>query len=475
MMKRTSLSLVLLFVFLTAFAQSRTGYICRLGLTYEISQSNNWGKNKPVIKTVIPYTPAEQAGIQANDVIEAIDGVSTTTITVDEIDQLLNPVDKSDVILTISNLSTPSKQVLVKKECKRSNAITEDQLASAFSMYSLETTYDQDFTCPFKTIVTPDTVNFGRFKTFAFAAIDENNAKLESQINEAIERELTKKGLTVDATHPDMLVQTFYFFDKNPNYKGPNKVVVEKKPTYRYNFAHSKMERFPFLNSASAESEAEYLLQFGIRLIDQREVPGRVLWESEANELMEDSYRLDQYAAVHIPLMLMQYPYVKYGRNVPFKVSKKSYNYTGINYDIDHLDQVIDVNRNSPAYAAGIRPKDVIMKIDRHKMDRSADEFSTAYKKFITHTMSYRDPNTTFTDANGFDLCMFWDPLQYTQVSDAIQNNDYLTGFSYLYNFAPYINPSGNNACTFNVKRGKNKFEVIIRPTIRSEATVAIK
>lgn len=475
MMKKTSLSLLLLCVFLTAFAQNRTGYICRLGLTYEISQSNNWGKNKPVIKTVIPYTPAEQAGIQPNDVIEAIDGIPTTTIRVDEIDQLLNPVDKNDVILTVSNLSTPSKQVMVKKECKKSNAITEDQLASAFSMYSLETTYDQDFICPFKTIVTPDTVNFGRFKTFAFAAIDENNANLESAINETIQRELTKKGLTFDANQPDMLVQTFYFFDKNPNYKGANRVVVEKQPTYRYNFTNSKMEKFPFLNNASAESEAEYLLQFGIRLIDQCDVPGRVLWESEANELMENSYRLDQYAKVHIPLMLMQYPYVKYGRNVPFQVSKKSYNYTGLSYDIDHLDQIIDVNRNSPAYAAGLRPKDVITKIGRHKMDRSAEEFSSAYKKFITNTMSYRDPKTTFTDANGFNLCMFWDPLQYTQVSDAVQNNDYLAGFSYLYNFAPYINPSGNNACTFYVKRGKNKFEVIIRPTIRSEATVEIK
>ena len=44
-----------------------------------------------------------------------------------------------------------------------------------------------------------------------------------------------------------------------------------------------------------------------------------------------------------------------------------------------------------------------------------------------------------------------------------------------LYYFAPYINPSGNNACTFNIKRGKTKLEVIIRPTIRSEVTVEIK
>ena len=65
--------------------------------------------------------------------------------------------------------------------------------------------------------------------------------------------------MTVDTDRPDIIVQTFYFFDKNPNYKGANKILVEKEPIYRYNFNHSKMETFPFLNSMSAEAEAEYL------------------------------------------------------------------------------------------------------------------------------------------------------------------------------------------------------------------------
>lgn len=475
MKKKAILSTLLLFFLLSGFAQNRNSLICRLGFTYEISQSKNWGYNKPVVKNILPYTPAEQAGMKQSDVIEAIDGVSTTEITPDEISQLLNPADKNEVILTVSNLASPSKQVLVKKQCKRSNAITEDQLASAFGMYSLETTSEQEFTCPFKTTVTPDTVNFNRFRTFAFTAPDQQNYKLETAINEVIENALTNKGMTVDTSDPDLLVQTFYFFDKNPNYKGMNKVVVEKEPTFRYNSSQNKMEKYPFLNNASAESEAPYLLQFGIRLIDQKDVPGRVVWECEANELMEDSYRLDDYARVHVPLMCVQYPYVKYTRNVPFKVNKKSYNYTGIDYDIDRLELVVDVDRNGPAYAAGIRPKDVIEKIGRHKMDRSAEEFSEGYKKFITHTMSYRDPKTTYTDANGFKLCMLWDPFKYSQVADAVQSAGAMAPFSYLYNFTPYINPSGNNTCTFHIKRGKNKFEVIIRPTLRSETTVELK
>ena len=188
--------------------------------------------------------------------------MQTTDISSEEIGEMLNPAGKNEVLLTIGNLANPAKQVLVKKECKKGNAITEEQLATAFSMYSLETTSEREFVCPFKTTVTADPVDFGKFKTFAFSAIDENNSKLETAINESIEKELTKKGMTVDTNRPDFIVQPFYFFDKNPNYKGANKILVEKEPIYRYNFNHSKMETFPFLNSMSAEAEAEYLLQF---------------------------------------------------------------------------------------------------------------------------------------------------------------------------------------------------------------------
>lgn len=153
-MKRAILSVLLLFAFLTGFAQNRN--ICRLGITYDISQSDHWGKGKPVITSVIPYSPAELAGVKTSDIIIAIDGVQTTDISPEEIGEMLNPAGKNEVLLTIGNLATPAKQVLVKKECKKGNAITEEQLATAFSMYSLETTSEREFVCPFKTTVTAD-------------------------------------------------------------------------------------------------------------------------------------------------------------------------------------------------------------------------------------------------------------------------------------------------------------------------------
>lgn len=480
-MKRAILSVLLLFAFLTGFAQNRNASICRLGLTYDISHSNHWGTNKPVITTITPYSPAETAGLKQGDIIETIDGVAVTDISTQEIEEMLNPAGKSEVLLTISNLFTPSKQVMVKKECKKSNSMTENQLAASFFMYSPETTSERTFICPFKTVETSDTVNFAKFKTFAFAEIDidtdidEETYKLETIINESIQKELVRKGLTLNTNNPDMEVQTFYFLDKNPNYKGANKIAVKKEPVFRYNSTTSKMDKFPFLNPSTPETEAEYLLQLGFRFVDQFEVPGRILWECEANELLDDAYRLSEYARINIPLMCMQYPYVKYKRNVKYQVNQNTYNYTGISYDIDRLEQVNEVDHTSPAYTAGIRPRDIIEKIENHKMNHSAEEFSAAYKSFITNTQAFRDPKTTFTDANGFSRCMYWDTFKYPEVADAILDTKSMAPFSYLYYYAPYINPNGNNACTFNIKRGKDKFEVIIRPTIRREVTVEIK
>jgi membrane-associated protease RseP (regulator of RpoE activity) len=449
--------------------------ICRTGFTYEISQSANWGKGKPVIIAVYPYSSAETAGLKANDVVESIDGISVTDIKPEDISALLNPAEKNEISLTVTNIETSNKQVTVRKECKRNDAITEDQLASAFAMYSLESSSERLFTCPFKTTTTNDTISFAFFQTFAFSPIDEDNRKLEEVINACIEKELRKKGLSFHASDPDMIVQTFYYYKKNPAYKGENKVTVNKQPCFRYDLTLNRMQRFPFLSYATAESEAQYLLQLGFRLVDQRFTKGQILWECEANEMLESPFRLENYAQTHIPLMCMQYPYAKYSRNVQFKINQKVYNYTGISYNMNRLEQVMSVAPNSPAQTAGIIALDVIEKIDNHLLNHTADEFTAAYKQFITNTLTYRDPKTVFTDANGFQYCMYWDKFNYTHVADVLQNPKSMAPFSYLYKFAPYVNPSGVNACTFRIKRGKEKVELVVRPVIHTEMMIEIK
>ncbi|MDR0537217.1 MAG: DUF4136 domain-containing protein [Tannerellaceae bacterium] len=469
------LFLILLLASTTNRTWSQNPMVCRLGFAYDISLSPNWGKGKPVITKIYPYSSAEQAGLQVYDIIEAIENVPVTELTPPEITAMMNPADKNEVALRITNLRDLDKTIVVTKDCKRADAITEEQLAVAFSMYSPENTSERLFVCPFKTAVRADTVDFRTFRTFGFEKIDDNNRRIELAINSAIEKELKKKGL-IQASSPDISIQTYYSYQRNPNYRKTSvQQRTEARATYRYDFALNKIERFPFLDITTPESDAEYTLQLGVRLIDRKIKPGRTIWETEANELMEAPFKLESYAQSHIPLMFMQYPYVKYSKNVTFLYSQKSYNYTGLNYDAANLSHILNVELNSPAHAAGIRMRDIVEKIDNQSMEYTAEEFTAAYKQFIMNTMSLRDESTVFTDANGFKQCMFWNKLKYIDVMDAIQNPHNKTAFAYIYKYAPYISPSGTNVCIFVIRRGKDRREVIIRPSIHSEMTIEIK
>ena len=447
--------------------------VCRTGLTYEISQKTNWGKGKPVVINVTPYSSAERAGLQLNDIIEEIDGIPTTELSKEDIDILLNPTGRPDIILTLKSAQSAARTVRMRKECKPIEAVTEAMLAMSYNMYSLETTSERTFTCPFTYTATEDTVDLTQFYTFSFAEVDENNRDLEIDLNRIIEREMEKKGYERDLRKPDLLVQTFYYFDKNPDYMGPNPIKLEK-PVFRYNLNRNRMEQVPFLELGASTSEAPYLLQLGFRLIDQKLQPGRVLWECESNELLQEPFGLKEYAQMHIPLMCMQFPYLRSKKHVRFTVTQCMYNYTGINYDLNKLSNVAWIDKGSPAYEAGIQPGDVVEGIEGLSTDYTIDEFTAAYRQFVMNTMEFRDKSTRFTDSHGFDRCMYWDTFKYPEVNKAIQNANNLTAFAYLYYFAPYINPTSNNAITFYVKQGEERRKIIIRPTIRSSVSIAI-
>ena len=473
-MKKGFLLIALSIIYITGVAQAGANNICRLGFTFEISKNLNWGFGFPVVTEVTPYSPAELEGIKHQDIIEEIDGIDIRDFSYEDVERLLNPVNKNVITLKTSNLIESERIVRVVKDCKKTNAITEAQLAQAFAMMSLESTSERVFICPFRTSVTSNPISFSLFRTFGFAQMDDENSSIENDINNSIRDELRKKGLVYEEGAPDLLIRTYYVFDKNPNYRGTNRVVIDKEINYRYNINRNRMEQVPFLSHSAAESEAEYIIQFGIKIIDNIYQPGRILWECEANELMDDTFLLSDYARMHIPLMFMQYPYVKYARNVQYRVSTNTYNYTGISYDINNLERVAYVDPNSPAAAAGIQTSDIIDRIEKGRLDMSVEELSTNYKTFITRTMKLRDPKTRFTDANGFTRCMFWDTFKYPQVVDAIKKTEGLAAFSYLFYFAPYVNSSGTNACDFTLRRGRNKTTVMIRPTIRTELSVTI-
>ena len=471
-MKKILSIAALLCLCLTTNAQEVT---CRYGFSYEISNSPNWGRNKPVITSVYPNSPAERAGLKQFDIIEEVEGTPITENELDDIHLFLNPEGIDLIELTIKNISEGSHKVKINKECKSIFSLSESQLASAFAMYAVENTHDRLFSCPFVTSQTKDPIDFADFKSFNFPGDEGSQPELAKKINELIRKELINRGLTYDPVNPDLYIQIYYSFNKNLNYKPKTTKEEESDFTYRYDTGRDRMTKLPFLPPNTIETEAEYILKLGFRLEDRKYVRGRIIWECEANELLNESYSLEDFAFIHIPLMSMQYPYIKYGRNVQFRLSKKKYNYTGLNFSIDNIAEIISIDPFSPAANAGIKPFDRLDAINDKRMDRTSKQFTTAYHQFLVNTLKYKDYSSRFTDANGFADCMYWDTLKYPLIVKEFDNKKNLTAFSYLFNYAPFINPSSNTTSSFKLRRNKEKLEFIIRPEIRTEITLVVE
>lgn len=471
-MKKIISFLILLNCYFTVSAQNEAVSVCRHGFTFEISMQKNWGYNKPVVMTVTPNSPADANGIRVYDIIEEIDGKNTENQTIETILNWLQNSLKGQLTLNVSNLKEASKVVTLTKQCTPANAITEKNLASVYSFYSLEDAQNQVFTCPFNTNATSG-MNFKSYKTFGFAPIDENNRNLEETINVSIRNSLETKGLEYVHNDPDLVINTHYSYNKNLNYRKNDN--SDRFPTEtRYNAATQKMVSLPvYYNPLINSRQAEYFLNLGVRFIDRKlstNDKAVVVWECEANELIRSgSYTLDKYAAFHIPLMLMQYPYIKSAETAKFHYSHLRYNYTGINYNIDKLKEIVQIDPSSPASKADLQAGDKILYINGLKINDNPKSADNKYKQFIFKTMNLRDPKTQYTNADGFSKCMFWDKFRYAEINQEFLKTDYSTTFSYLFYFEPYINLSGTNIITFLVERGKQKTEVKIKPLIVTE------
>ncbi|GBU07137.1 hypothetical protein AwDysgo_04680 [Bacteroidales bacterium] len=447
---------------------------CRYGFSFEISQQRNWAYQQALVSSIIPLSPASFSKLQINDIIETINGIAAHKLTAEEIRALLFDNTKESLRMEVTNLGYKSKEILLQQDCKKSNSINESELAEAYSFYSLENTSTRSFVCPFKTSFHED-VNLLAYSSFGFSPVDESNTKLENYINLQIKSELEKKGMTYIERNPDLLINTYYSYKKNPNYVGNSN--ADRFPTeYRFNIHSNKMEKLPiYFNPLINSKEAEFILNLGVRLVDKKKSSANrlfVVWECEANELLQSNLSLENYSLVHIPLMFMQYPFAKTKETAQFKYTKKRYNFTGISYNIDNLREINDVDKMSPAYKSRLQAGDIVQKINGLKMNDNLKDASNAYKQFIFQTIMLRDYNVKFTNTEGFTNCMYWDKLKYSKIADAFQRQEYKTEFSYLYFFEPYINPSGTNILSFQIKRDKSVMEVSLSPAIRIEESL---
>ena len=197
------------------------------------------------------------------------------------------------------------------------------------------------------------------------------------------------------------------------------------------------------------------------------------IWECEVKERVKSNYGLENYLEINLPLILLKYPYPGNMNLGTYEVNFLQYNYTGLNYDIKNLSKVAYVEPNSPAAEAGIKTGDKIKSIQGIKLNSDLKALTMSYRRFIVETMDLRNPNTRYTDTNGYKDCMFWEIGNYNQVEKALNKKSYQTAFTYLFNFNQYIDWNTPNTLSIEIERNKEGFNFQLKPKIYKSAHIS--
>jgi|LFRM01.1.fsa_nt_gb hypothetical protein len=476
-MRRIISFIVFSFILAQINAQS-VPVVCRAGFAFEISNNPNWGSGEPVIINITPGSPAEKAGLKLNDIILEVNNKGTYLKPHHIIKEWMLDNDNSYIEISIRNLETDFKTIRVDKDCKSRNGIEESKLASVFAFYSLEDVQNRTFHIPMKITTHPKAV-FSDYRTFDFAPAGDGTPDIDARISAIFERMLKKRGLKRDTEDPDFIIQTFYSYQNNPAFKQNSFTDKERASSnWRFDIEGNRMVKLPLFSPTEVvnNSDVPYFLEFGYRFYDRKHIDSEkmvMVWECEVKERVKSNYGLESYLEINLPLILLKYPYPGSMNLATYEVNFLKYNYTGISYNIDNIASVAYVDPNSPAKNAGIKSGDYIRSIQGVKLNNDLKALTTSYRQFINETMSLRNPNTRYTDTNGYKNCMFWEVGEYNQVSKTLNKRSYRTAFTYLFNFNQYVDWETPRSLSIEIERGKEKLHFEIAPEVYESAHIS--
>lgn len=430
---------------------------CEVGFLYQISYQPNWGDSRAVVAEVFPGSPADEAGLRMGDIIETVNGFSTLEISEEEMTAMLLNPNEGSVELTISNFAYQSKPVTLKKRCIPIDALSEAVLARSFNMYSLEDVTDRRFTMPFS-YNTPAEVDFIKYKSFSFT-----NANRLTPEERTVQTELKRKGLVYKEKGGDLLVSIHSKLEANPSYReGAESDVEMGLKNYRINLAKFEVEQFPFLSINAPSFTGMHHLTIEVDIFDAAN--NTKIWSGTAKEKLNGSYSSERYMQYFAPLLMSNFPFVRYLNNPSFVMHKNTHRAIGIYLDANDLQRVLWVDKNSPAEKAGIQAGDRIVSINGLPLEKSVKAVTDHYFNFIEKSFDLRDETTRFPSNDGFQNNRYWRMDKYQEVSDMIQNPSYKSAFSYLFSHRSYVHNPIIQDIILEVKRGDSVEPIMVKP-----------
>ncbi|WP_461484367.1 PDZ domain-containing protein [Porphyromonas asaccharolytica] len=472
-MKRLYHTTLLVILALCSFALTMQAQKAYVGLEYQLSYNDNWGANRPVILTVYPNSPAAQTGLRSGDIIEAINGQETHTMPEEEMIRLLQSEGGASVDLLVSNFAYHRVERHLKPMAQPTGALTERDIARAFGMYSLEDESDILISYPIST-GTEGKTDLINYETFGFVRTNKQHTNRDALIEQQITEALQALGLTYDQKNPDLLVDTYYSIVENSSYDASSaRRSATVQTSLRIDPKAHKLVELPILPVGSDKTLARFYLKFGITIYSGVN-EHKMLWTSEAEELLSDDYLLTDYTALTVPVMLLQFPFTRYFNSLVVRFATHRYLSLGINYQANNISTIHSLSPHSPAAEAGLRAGDEIVAINGRHIG-TADELSKGYLAFVKKSMSCRTHEHPFAIKDGPTNCRYWDAEDYARVAKLLDKDKYFGGFSYLFAFNPWITTAPRTGVVIDYLRDGVMQRVIVEPKLQESCYVTLE
>lgn len=435
---------------------------CRIGLQYQLSYQDSWGANKPVIVSVQPQSPAAEAGLRVGDVIESIMDRPSSGLAEEEINNLLLNPSSVFVKLKVSSFAYQNKEVSIRKQCRPLDVIGEEELAKAFSHFSVEDVTSRSFVLPFR-YSRKLHLDFSRYKTFGIAPIRGGQFnEIDRSMHKLIRQALEQAGLVYKESGADLLVKTAYAMAENPSYDPSTAQRPEGFHNYRYSCLAQEMEDLPFAPLDASKSVGKYRLEMSVSLVDAK--TAEEVWQVTAKEQLYEPMELQIYAEKFLPLAFLNFPFSRYEQRPRFLYHRLRYYYSGVYYNTKLMKEIAYVEPQSPAARAGLRAGDIVTAINGVPTVSSTDALVKGYKRFMTAAYDLRDRNRIFQDNSGYTRAMPWDTSKYAEVRQLLgQTGKFQPVFAYLFSYRPYIAEPEVSELIFEVSRAGEKLSLFVK------------